>query len=53
MIFDEVRIPLKDPATGNNYNINKFARAFANFFKNNGMTIERDLNGSTLYITVK
>lgn len=53
MIFDEVRIPLKDPVTGNNYNINKFARAFANFFKNNGMTIERDLNGSTLYITVK
>ncbi len=53
IIFDEVRIPLKDPATGNNYNINKFARALANFFKNNGMTIDRDLNGSTLYITVK
>lgn len=53
MIFDEVRIPLKDPTTGNNYNINKFARSLANFFKTNGMTVSRDLNGGTLYIVVK
>ena len=32
MIFDEVRIPLKDPTTGRNYNINKFSMSLANFF---------------------
>lgn len=53
MIFDDVRIPLKDPVTGNNYNINKFSRALANFFKENGIMADRDMNGSTLYIKVR
>ncbi|MBQ0103943.1 MAG: hypothetical protein KBS99_07220 [Prevotellaceae bacterium] len=53
MVFDDVRIPLKDPATGNNYNINKFSRSLANFFKGLGMSVDRDLNGGTLYIKVK
>lgn len=53
MIFDDVRIPLKDPTTGNNYNINKFSRSLGNFFKSIGMPAERDLNGGTLYIKVK
>ena len=53
MIFDDVRIPLKDPATGNNYNINKFSRSLAAFFRNLGMSVERDMNGGTLYIRVK
>lgn len=53
MIFDDVRIPLKDPNTGNNYNINKFSRALASFFKQNGMSVDRNMNGGTLYIKVK
>jgi hypothetical protein len=52
MIFDDVRIPLKD-ANGNNYNINKFSRSLANFFKTLGMSVDRDLNGGTLYIKVR
>ena len=52
MIFDDVRIPLKDE-NGNNYNINKFSRSLANFFKGLGMSVDRDLNGGTLYIKVK
>lgn len=52
MIFDDVRIPLKDE-NGNNYNINKFSRSLANFFKSLGMTVDRDLNGGTLYIKVR
>ena len=52
MIFDDVRIPLKDE-NGNNYNINKFSRSLANFFKGLGMSVERDLNGGTLYIKVR
>lgn len=53
MIFDDVRIPLKDPTTGNNYNINKFSRSLANFFKKYNMSVDRDMNGGTLYIKVK
>lgn len=53
IIFDDVRIPLKDPITGNNYNISKFSRALAKFFKNNGISVDRNMNGGTLYITVK
>ena len=53
MIFDDVRIPLKDPKTGRNYNINKFSRSLANFFKELGIQVDRDLNGGTLYIKVK
>ena len=53
MIFDEVRIPLKDPTTGRNYNINKFSMSLANFFKGHGMQVDRNLNGGTLYITVR
>lgn len=53
MIFDDVRIPLKDPDTGNNYNINKFSRSLSNFFKGLGMSVDRDMNGGTLYIKVK
>lgn len=53
MIFDDVRIPLRDPITGNNYNINKFSRAIAKFFKDCGISVERNLNGGTLYVKVK
>lgn len=53
MIFDEVRIPLKDPTTGRNYNINKFSMSLASFFKKYGMQVDRNLNGGTLYITVR
>lgn len=53
MIFDDVRIPLKDPNTGNNYNINKFSKSLAGFFKGLGMSVDRELNGGTLYIKVR
>ena len=53
MIFDDVRIPLKDPATGNNYNINKFSRSLAKFFKDYGMSVERSMDRGTLSIKVK
>ena len=53
MIFDDVRIPLKDPASGKNYNINKFSKSLANFLKGFGMSVSRDMNGGTLYLKVK
>jgi len=53
MIFDDVRIPLKDPVTGNNYNPNKFALELFKFFKGLNMQTIKDIKGSTIYITIK
>lgn len=53
MIFDDVRIPLKDPTTGNNYNPNKFALEIFKFMKSLGLNIGRDIKGNTIYITIK
>jgi len=53
MIFDDVRIPLKDQATGNNYNPNKFALEIFRFLKSLGLQPAKDIKGSTIYITIK
>lgn len=53
MIFDDVRIPLKDPTAGNNYNANKFALEIFKFMRSLGLTISRDIKGNTIYITIK
>lgn len=51
MIFDDVRIPLKDPANGN-YNPNKFALEIFKFFKGIGLQPTKDIKGSTIFITI-
>jgi hypothetical protein len=53
MIFDDVRIPLKDQSTGNNYNPNKFGLEMFKFFRKLGISITRDIKGNTIYITIK
>ena len=53
MIFDDVKIPLKDQATGNNYNPNKFALELFKFLKGLGLQPGKDVKGSTIYITIK
>jgi hypothetical protein len=53
MIFDDVRIPLKDQSTGNNYNPNKFGLEMFKFFRKLGLTISRDVKGNTIYVTIK
>jgi hypothetical protein len=53
MIFDDVRIPLKDQGTGNNYNPNKFALEIFKFLKSLGLSPAKDIKGSTIYITIK
>ncbi|MCF0185149.1 MAG: hypothetical protein HUJ98_01510 [Bacteroidaceae bacterium] len=52
MIFDDVRIPLKD-ANGNNYNINKFGLEFMKFARSLGLKITRTTVNNTLVITFK
>ena len=53
MIFDDVRIPLKDPNTGNNYNTNKFALEIFKFMRSLGLKITRDIKGNAIYITIQ
>lgn len=53
MIFDDVRIPLKDPESGNNYNTNKFALEIFKFMRTLGLRISRDIKGNTIYITIQ
>lgn len=53
MIFDDVKIPLKDQSTGNNYNPNKFALELFKFFKGLGLQPGKDVKGNTIYITIK
>lgn len=53
MIFDDVKIPLKDPNTNNNYNPNKFALELFKFFKDIGLQTTKDIKNNTIYITIK
>jgi len=53
IIFDDVKIPLKDPATGNNYNPNKFGLEMMKFFKGLDLQISREIKSNTIYITIK
>lgn len=50
MIFDDVRIPLKDEK-GNNYNINKFGLEILKFTRTLGLKINRQIKNNTLVIT--
>lgn len=53
MIFDDVRIPVKDPKNGTNYNANKFGLEIFKFMRSMGLQIQRDIKGTTIYITIK
>ena len=52
MIFDDVKIPLKD-STGKNYNPNKFALEIFKFFRSLNLQVEKDIKGNTIYVTIK
>jgi hypothetical protein len=53
MILDDVKIPLKDPISGNNYNPNKFALKLYSFYKELGLEVVKDVVNSTIFITIK
>lgn len=53
MIFDDVRVPLIDEKTGNNFTLSRFSLDFLSFFRTLGVSITRDIRGNTLYITIK
>lgn len=53
MIFDDVKIPLKDQVSGNNYNPNKFALQLFKFFKSLGLQSHKDVKSNSIYMTIK
>ncbi|WP_314200341.1 DUF6175 family protein [Capnocytophaga sputigena] len=53
MIFDDVKIPLKDQNNGRNYNPNKFASLLIKYLKGLGLEVTRDIKGNTIFITIK
>jgi hypothetical protein len=52
MIFDDVRIPLKDEK-GRNYNSSKFSSQLYQYLRGMGLEVQRDMRGSTILVTIK
>ena len=52
MIFDDIHIPLKDQATKQNYNSNKFALLFFQYLKTIGINPKKEIKSNTIYITI-
>ena len=53
LILDDVRIPLKDSKTGNNYRATKFALKLYLFIKKDlGLSCKKDVSGTTIYIRI-
>ncbi len=53
MIFDDVKIPLRDPVTGRNYNVNKFMMKLRKHLRGLGLNFEENINGSAIYVNFK
>jgi len=53
MIFDDVRIPLRDPATNNNYTLSRFGLSLFQYLRSLGINSRRDVQGNTLYVTIQ
>lgn len=53
MIYDDIKLPLIDENTGNNYTVNRFGLELLKFFRSLNIQITRNIRGNTLYITIK
>lgn len=53
MVFDDVKIPLKDPKTGRNYNTNRFAASLRRYLKSIGLESSTDIKGTKLWVHIK
>lgn len=52
MIFDDIRIPLKDQSTGKNYNPNKFALSFFEYLKSIGVNCSKSGSSNNINIII-
>ena len=53
MIFDDVRIPLRNQSNNTNYNPSRFGMDMFRFFQKLGISTSRTLTGNKLFITIK
>lgn len=53
MIYDDIKLPLADEVTGNNYTVNRFGIELLKFFRTLHVPISRSVKGNTLYVTIK
>jgi hypothetical protein len=53
MIVSDLRIPLKDQATGKNYNNQKFAKALQDFLKSINIPNKKDIKSGGIFITIQ
>jgi hypothetical protein len=53
LIYDIVKIPVKDQATGNNYTPSKFSLEIFKFMREIGVPCTKDVKGSSILITIK
>ena len=53
MVFDDIKLPLIDEVTGNNYTVSKYGMEMLKFFRSLGISVSRSVKGNTLYITIK
>lgn len=53
LIFDDVKVPLKDPKTKRNFNVNSFAGSITRYLKSLGLESTRRVNGNQIYIIIK
>jgi hypothetical protein len=52
MILDDVRIPIRDPSTGNPYRPTTFARNLRRFLRSIDFVAETDVQGGIIYTTI-
>ncbi|MDJ1496688.1 DUF6175 family protein [Cytophagaceae bacterium DM2B3-1] len=53
MIIDDVRVPLKEEFTNNNYRPSRFLANFRTYLKSLGIETTRDILGSKLFVTIQ
>lgn len=54
MIFEDIRIPLRDPVTCKNYTVTNFGKAIMDFLKKECMlSASRDVSGARITVTIK
>ncbi len=53
MVFDEIRIPWRDPASGQSFTPTRFALEFTKSLRSSGVLVDRDIKGNTIFITIK
>ena len=53
MIFDDIRVPVKDPKTGRTFKVSSFVRKLRKFLRSLGLKFDRSIQGNNIVITIK